>query len=119
AVPAADAAHEATGAAVARRPPAAAEPPAAPAADEGGQVVLDYCAAVRGILNDDQGGPVHPPGLRMAEALREVGATLQRNRGAKKGGAARGSCGNAGGVASAGCTPCLSSRSRSKRTSTR
>ncbi len=24
-------------------------------------VVLDYCAVVRGILNDDQGGPLHPP----------------------------------------------------------
>ena len=36
--------------------------------DPAGSVVLDYCAAVRGILNDDQGGPLHPPGLRMAEA---------------------------------------------------
>jgi hypothetical protein len=43
-----------------------------------GQVVLDYCAAVRGILNDDQGGPLHPPGLRMAEALAEVRASLGR-----------------------------------------
>jgi hypothetical protein len=42
------------------------------------QVVLDYCAAVRGILNDDQGGPLHPPGLRMAEALTEVRESLQR-----------------------------------------
>ena len=41
-------------------------------ADSAGAVVLDYCAAVRGILNDDQGGPLHPPGLRMAEALDEV-----------------------------------------------
>jgi len=49
-------------------------------------VVLDYCAAVRGILNDDQGGPLHPPGLRMAEALEEVQASLQRNLEAKKGG---------------------------------
>jgi len=39
-------------------------------------VVLDYCAAVRGILNDDQGGPLHPPGLRMAAALNEVHASL-------------------------------------------
>jgi hypothetical protein len=44
-----------------------------------GQVVLDYCAVVRGILNDDQGGPLHPPGLRMAEALTEVRASLGRN----------------------------------------
>jgi hypothetical protein len=63
---------------------AAAEAPAAEAA-----VVLDYCAAVRGILNDDQGGPLHPPGLRMAEALTEVRAALQRNLDAKKGGARR------------------------------
>jgi hypothetical protein len=49
------------------------------------RVVLDYCAAVRGILNDDQGGPLHPPGLRMAEALNEVHASLQRNLDAKKG----------------------------------
>jgi hypothetical protein len=41
-------------------------------ADSTGVVVLGYCAAVRGILNDDQGGPLHPPGLRMAEALNEV-----------------------------------------------
>jgi hypothetical protein len=43
------------------------------------QVVLDYCAAVRGILNGDQGGPLHAPGLRMAEALAEVRASLGRN----------------------------------------
>jgi hypothetical protein len=56
-------------------------------ANEGAQaVVLDYCAAVRGILNDDQGGPLHPPGLRMAEALEDVHASLQRNLEAKKGG---------------------------------
>src|SRR5499426_4099726 len=43
-------------------------PSEATPADTGAQdVVLDYCAAVRGILNDDQGGPLHPPGLRMAE----------------------------------------------------
>jgi hypothetical protein len=35
---------------------------------EAGDVVLDYCACVRGILNDGQGGPLHPPGLRMPEA---------------------------------------------------
>ena len=54
-----------------------------------GSVVLDYCAAVRGILNDDQGGPLHPPGLRMAEALGEVQESLQRNLDAKKGGSRR------------------------------
>ena len=56
-------------------------------ADETTQAVeLDYCAAVRGILNDDQGGPLHPPGLRMAEALADVHGSLQRNLEAKKGG---------------------------------
>lgn len=54
-----------------------------------GSVVLDYCAAVRGILNNDQGGPLHPPGLRMAEALHEVEESLQRNLDAKKGGSRR------------------------------
>jgi len=48
-------------------------------------VILDYCAAVRGILNDDQGGPLHPPGLRMASALREVRESLTRIVAAKKG----------------------------------
>jgi len=48
-------------------------------------VVLEYCAAVRGILNDDQGGPLHPPGLRMAEALQEVRQSLERSLGAKTG----------------------------------
>jgi hypothetical protein len=62
-------------------------PPAGVAPADG--VVLDYCAAVRGILNDDQGGPLHPPGLRMAEALNEVHASLQRDLDAKKGGSLR------------------------------
>lgn len=57
-----------------------------------GQVVLDYCAVVRGILNDDQGGPLHPPGLRMADALAEVRESLERNLGAKKGGPQRSHC---------------------------
>jgi hypothetical protein len=66
---------------------AAAEPSPA------GQVVLDYCAVVRGILNDDQGGPLHPPGLRMADALVEVRESLERNLGTKKGGPQRSTCG--------------------------
>jgi len=57
-----------------------------------GAVVLDYCAAVKGILNDDQGGPLHPPGLRMAEALGEVRESLERNIQAKKGGAPKLNC---------------------------
>jgi hypothetical protein len=58
-------------------------------ADPAGDVVLAYCTAVRGILNDDQGGPLHPPGLRMAEALGEVRESIQRNLDAKKGGPQR------------------------------
>jgi hypothetical protein len=54
--------------------------------DPAGAVVLEYCAAVRGILNDDQGGPLSPPGLRMAEALSEVRDSIQRNLDEKKGG---------------------------------
>jgi hypothetical protein len=57
--------------------------------DPAGSVVLDYCAAVRGILNDDQGGPLDPPGVRMAEALNEVQESIQRNLDAKKGGSRR------------------------------
>ena len=34
--------------------------PASPA--DASEVVLDYCRAVRGLRNDDQGGPFHPPG---------------------------------------------------------
>jgi hypothetical protein len=67
-----------------------AAPVPAAAADDAGDVVLDYCAGVRGILNDAQGGPLHPPGLRMADALGEVRESLQRNLDAKKGGVPRG-----------------------------
>src|SRR6266478_168196 len=63
--------------------PVATEPPT-----DAGEVVLDYCSAVRGILNDDQGGPLQPPGLRMAEALGDVRASLQRNLDANLGGRA-------------------------------
>src|SRR3954465_9340037 len=59
--------------------------------DPADSVVLDYCAAVRGVLNNDQGGPLHPPGLRMAEALYEVQESLRRNSDAKKGGSRRSS----------------------------
>jgi hypothetical protein len=54
--------------------------------DEASEVVLGYCAAVRGILNDSQGGPLHPPGVRMSEALQDVRDSLDRNLPAKKGG---------------------------------
>ena len=54
--------------------------------DSASAVVLDDCAAVRGILNGDQGGPLQPPGLQMAAALKEVRESIQRNLDAKKGG---------------------------------
>jgi hypothetical protein len=63
--------------------PAATASPA-----DASEVVLDYCSAVRGLLNDDQGGPLQPPGLRMAEALGDVRASLQRNVDANRGGRA-------------------------------
>jgi hypothetical protein len=75
-------APEASGAATAtKQSPAVVEP--------AGSVVLEYCAAVRGILNDDQGGPLHPPGIRMAEALHEVQESIQRNLAIEKGGSPR------------------------------
>jgi hypothetical protein len=57
-------------------------PPAMPGAAQetavNDNLVLDYCAAVRGILNDDQGGPIRPPGVRMADALKDVRGSLTR-----------------------------------------
>jgi hypothetical protein len=76
-------APEATGTATAAA--AAAAKPSPAVVDPTGSVVLDYCAVVRGILNDDQGGPLHPPGVRMAEALDEVQESIQRNLDAEKG----------------------------------
>ena len=105
--------------------PSAASPPAdQPAAvesipNETGDVVLDYCCAVRGILNDDQGGPLHPPGLRMAEALREVRESLQRNLEAKKGGAMRSNWANSKAASRGDCKRSPMSKSRSKSMSTR
>ena len=54
--------------------------------DSPAAVVLDYCTVVKGILNDDQGGPLHPPGMRMAEALQSVRQSIGRNLAVKKGG---------------------------------
>jgi hypothetical protein len=59
--------------------------PKATEGDSPSAVVLTYCTAVRGILNDDQGGPLDPPGLRMSDALNEVRDSIQRNLDAKKG----------------------------------
>jgi hypothetical protein len=63
--------------------------PVSPASVSGASaldVVLDYCAAVRGIINDSQGGPLRPPGLRMSKALGDVLQSLNRNIRLKKGG---------------------------------
>jgi hypothetical protein len=57
--------------------------------DPAGDVVLAYCAAVRGILNNDQGGPLHPPGPEMSDALTEVRQSLGRNLAAGKGASRR------------------------------
>jgi hypothetical protein len=42
-------------------------------------VVLDYCSAIRGILNDNQGSPVYPAGLQMLDGLKTVRESLQVN----------------------------------------
>jgi hypothetical protein len=71
-------------------PPRAADKAEAAIEDDpAGDVVLDYCATVRGILNNDQGGPLHPPGLQMAEALGEVRESIGRNLDARKGASRR------------------------------
>jgi hypothetical protein len=54
--------------------------------DEAGEVGLGYGAAVRGMLNESQGGPLHPPGVRMSEALQEVRDSREHNLGATQGG---------------------------------
>src|SRR3989441_7521522 len=63
--------------------PVVTEPPT-----DAGEVVLDDWRAVRGMLHDDQGGPFQPPGFRMAEALGDVRASLQRHLDAHRGGRA-------------------------------
>jgi hypothetical protein len=62
---------------------------AAPTVSTQEQVALDYCTVVRGILNNDQGGPLQPPGLEMAQSLTQVRASIQQNLDAKKGGLRR------------------------------
>jgi hypothetical protein len=108
----------AAGVATAGVPPAAGVPAVEPT-DAAGAVVLDYCAAVRGILNDDQGGPLQPPGLRMAGALQEVRASLQRNLDAQKGGATRSSCVGSPAALIGGYKPSVRTKSRSASTPTR
>jgi hypothetical protein len=84
---------------------AADSPSPAADADAAGGVVLDYCATVRGILNDDQGGPLQPPGLRMAEALGEVRESIQRNLDEKKGGSPRSNSADSPPASTAAWTP--------------
>ena len=62
----------------AARPSSAARKRRSSLAGASGNVVLDYCSAVRGILNDNHGGPAHPTGLRMLEALGDVQKSLGR-----------------------------------------
>ncbi|GAF82516.1 unnamed protein product, partial [marine sediment metagenome] len=47
--------------------------------DAAEDVVLDYCSAIRGILNSNQGSPTHPAGLRMMDGLKKVRRSLQVN----------------------------------------
>jgi hypothetical protein len=61
----------------------------AAAATSSAGAVLNYCVAVRGILNDNKGGPLHPPGERMAQALIQVQEAIRENPEAKKGGPQR------------------------------
>ena len=62
----------------AARPSSAGRKRRSSLAGASGDVVLDYCSAVRGILNDNHGGPAHPAGLRMLEALGDVQKSLRR-----------------------------------------
>ncbi|MGZ3303703.1 MAG: hypothetical protein ACXVBG_22735 [Isosphaeraceae bacterium] len=91
--------------------------PPASRVDSTGTVVLDYCTAVRGILNDDQGGPLHPPGLRMTDALDEVRASIQRNLDAKKGDSPSSNLADSPAASTAAGTKCAANRSRSATTS--
>jgi hypothetical protein len=85
--------------------------------DDTGTVVLDYCTAVRGILNDDQGGPLHPPGLRMAEALDEVRASIRRNLDAKKGDSPSSNSADSPAASTVAETKCEPNKRRSASTS--
>lgn len=81
------------------------------------QVVLDYCTAVRGILNSDQGGPLNPPGLKMAEAIQEVRASVERNLQEAKKGRPRKGCDAWPDASTAGCPRSGPTRKRCSRTS--
>jgi hypothetical protein len=86
---------------------------------ESEQVVLDYGTTVRGILNSDQGGPLQPPGLKMAEAIKDVRACVERNlQDAKKGRSKRG-CAAWPVASTADCPRSKRTRKRCRRTSKR
>ena len=63
---------------VAARPSSASRKQRSSLAGASGSVVLDYCSVVRGIVNDNHGGPAHPAGLRMLNALGDVQRSLRR-----------------------------------------
>lgn len=42
-------------------------------------IITDYCSVVRGILNDNNGGPLYPAGLKMANALEDVVKSIEYN----------------------------------------
>jgi len=88
-----------------------------PEADSASAVVLDYCAAVRGILNNDQGGPLQPPGLLMAEGLDEVRDSIQRNLDEKKGGSRKPNSAALPIASTEGWSMCEPNKRRSKITS--
>ena len=88
-----------------------------PESDSASAVVLDYCAAVRGILSGDQGGPLQPPGLQMAAALKEVGESIQRNLDAKKGGSQKSNSAGWPAASTGDWSMSKSSKSQSKITS--
>jgi hypothetical protein len=98
-------------------PGPADQPLPPPEADSAGAVVLAYCAAVRGILNDDQGGPLRPPGLRMAEALSEVRASIQRDVDEQKGGSPSSNSAAWPPASTAASTPLRPNKRRSEVTS--
>jgi len=41
------------------------------------QIVFDYCPAIRGILNNNHGGPLLPAGMKMSLALEEFDESIQ------------------------------------------
>jgi hypothetical protein len=79
--------------------------PSDQALDAASQVVLDYCSAVRGVLNSAQGGPLQPPGLRMAGALQEIRDSLQVNLEEKKGALLMANCNGWPTASTAACPP--------------